>query len=215
MESLHTPKRHILLHCILEAVWFGNPRFTATWLAESMNKTLKALIPLAVFLGIVLFLFRGLGMDPRKVPSPLVDKPAPAFNLPTLNDPLQTVSLDNLKGDVTLLNVWATWCPACRDEHPFLMELAEKRGIRIIGLDYKDQRDAALKWLSDLGNPYQLTLFDGDGRLGLDLGVYGAPETFLVDRDGIIRLRHAGIVDEQVWQDKFRPLFEQYQQQTP
>ena len=171
--------------------------------------------PLLVAFGLGFFLWRGLSLNPQELPSALVGQPVPAFELPSLQQPDQVLAQDILQGEVSLLNVWATWCPACRDEHPFLMELAEKRGIRIIGLDYKDQRDAALKWLSDLGNPYQLTLFDGDGRLGLDLGVYGAPETFLVDRDGIIRLRHAGIVDEQVWQDKFRPLFEQYQQQTP
>jgi cytochrome c biogenesis protein CcmG/thiol:disulfide interchange protein DsbE len=169
--------------------------------------------PLLVAFGLGFFLWRGLSLNPQELPSALIGEPVPAFELPSLENPDRLLTQDILKGRVSLLNVWATWCTACKVEHPFLMELAENRWIPIIGLDYKDNRDAALKWQSDLGNPYQVTLFDSEGRLGLDLGVYGVPETFLIDKDGIIRLRHAGIVNEQVWQDKFRPLFEQYQQQ--
>ncbi len=157
-----------------------------------MNKTLKALVPLAIFVGIVLFLFRGLGMDPRKVPSPLVDKPAPAFSLPALKDPQQTVSLDSLKGDVSLLNVWATWCVSCRAEHKVLMKMAKRNDVRIYGLNYKDERTEAIQWLRYYGDPYVANAFDADGRVGIDWGVYGTPETFLIDKNGIVRHKHIG-----------------------
>ncbi len=161
-----------------------------------MNKTLKALIPLAIFVGIALFLFRGLGMDPRKVPSPLVDKPAPAFNLPTLKDPGRNVSLDDFKGEVTLLNVWATWCVSCRAEHKVLMRMAKRDGVRIYGLNYKDTRPEALKWLDFYGDPYVANAFDADGRVGIDWGVYGTPESFLIDKRGIVRHKHIGPISE-------------------
>jgi len=161
-----------------------------------MNKTLKALIPLAIFIGLVLFLFKGLSIDPRKVPSPLVDKPAPEFNLPALEDPTRTVSLDDFKGEVTLFNVWATWCVSCRAEHKILMRMAKRDGVRIYGLNYKDTRPEAIQWLKFYGDPYMANAFDADGRAGIDWGVYGTPETFLIDKQGIVRHKHIGPISE-------------------
>lgn len=174
-----------------------------------MMRKLLFFLPLVVVLGLGLLLWRGLSIDPKELPSALVGKPVPNFELPWIEQPGENLDQEIFQGEVSLLNVWATWCPACKDEHPFLMELAD-RGVRIIGLDYKDDLNAAKRWLRDLGNPYQATIFDQEGRLGLDLGVYGAPETFLIDKDGIVRLRHAGVVNETVWREKFLPLFDRY-----
>lgn len=174
-----------------------------------MIRKLLFFLPLVVVLGLGALLWRGLSIDPKELPSALVGKPVPNFELPWIERPGENLDQEIFQGEVSLLNVWATWCPACKDEHPFLMELAD-RGVRIIGLDYKDDLNAAKKWLRDLGNPYQATIFDQEGRLGLDLGVYGAPETFLIDQEGIVRLRHAGVVDETVWREKFLPLFDRY-----
>lgn len=117
------------------------------------------------------------------------------------------------KGEVTLLNVWATWCISCRVEHPYLVDLAANQGVRIIGLNYKDDSDEARKWLKNLHNPYQFSVVDADGRLGLDLGVFGAPETYVVDKQGIIQYKHVGVVDDRVWQAKLRPIVQQLRQQ--
>lgn len=174
-----------------------------------MMRKLLFFLPLMVVLGLGLLLWRGLSIDPKELPSALVGKPVPDFELPWIEQPGENLDQEIFQGEVSLLNVWATWCPACKDEHPFLMELAD-RGVRIIGLDYKDDLNAAKRWLRDLGNPYQATIFDREGRLGLDLGVYGAPETFLIDKDGIVRLRHAGVVNETVWRETFLPLFDRY-----
>ena len=176
-----------------------------------MNKTVKALVPLAIFIGIVLFLFRGLGMDPRKVPSPLVDKPAPVFSLPALKYPQQTVSLDTLKGDVSLLNIWATWCVSCRAEHKVLMKMAKRNGVTIYGLNYKDTRPEAIEWLKYYGDPYVANAFDADGRVAIDWGVYGAPETFVVDSQGIIRHKHIGPLTDEIVRDEILPLVQQLQ----
>lgn len=160
-----------------------------------MHKTLKAMFPLFVFLGIVAFLLRGLGMDPHKVPSPLIDKPAPQFRLPKLTDPARMVTTEELlRGHVSLFNVWATWCVACRQEHPVLMQLA--RQVPIYSLDYKDSRPEALAWLRTYGDPYVATAFDADGRVGIDWGVYGTPETFVLDKQGRIRYKHIGPITE-------------------
>ncbi len=171
-----------------------------------MNKTVKALIPLAVFLGIVAFLFRGLGMDPKKVPSPLVDKPAPVFSLPQLKNETLTVSSEDFKGEVTLLNVWATWCVSCRAEHKVLMRLAKREGVRIYGLNYKDTRPEAIKWLKFYGNPYVANAFDADGRVGIDWGVYGTPETFVIDKKGTIRYKHIGPISDQDARETLLPM---------
>lgn len=174
-----------------------------------MNRTLRFFLPLAVFVGIAIFLFRGLGIDPRKVPSPLVGKPAPSFSLPELRDPNRSVSNQDLLGQVSLLNVWATWCVSCRAEHQELMRIAREGGLQIVGLNYKDDRAEAVQWLKRLGDPYRMNAFDADGRAGIDWGVYGTPETFVIDRKGIIRHKHVGPVDRQVWEGTLRPLVQQ------
>lgn len=169
-----------------------------------MNKLL--LIPLAVFLGLVVFLFVGLGRDPREVPSPLINKPAPDFQLPQLQEPTKIFSTQELRGKVYLLNFWGTWCVACQQEHPLLVEYARTGGVPIYGVDYKDERAAALRWLQQLGNPYAGIAFDAEGRTSIDYGVYGAPETFLIDRNGVIRFKQIGPITPDVWQKTILPL---------
>ena len=161
----------------------------------------------AVVLGVVLF--AGIGRDPTRLESPLIGKPVPEFVLEDLHNPEQARDRSVFLGQVSLLNVWGTWCPSCRDEHPDLMRLAREDGIRIIGMNYKDQRADALAWLRHLGDPYQVSLYDPKGTLGFDLGVYGAPETFVIDARGIVRYRHVGVVNERVWNEVLRPLVEQ------
>lgn len=172
----------------------------------------KFLIPLAVFLVLVGFLAVGLGLKPSEVPSPLIGKPAPQFSLPKLSDPSKTFSPTDMKGQVWLLNVWASWCVACKQEHPVLMELARKNIVPIVGLDYKDQRDPALEFLRRGGDPYLLSAVDESGRVGIDYGVYGVPETFLIDKQGIIRYKHIGPITPKSLQETILPLVEQLKQ---
>ena len=172
-------------------------------------KQLRFLIPLGIFLGLVAFLMAGLSLDPREVPSPLIGKPAPAFNLSRLDDPGQHIRREDLIGKVWLLNVWASWCVACRDEHPYLVELAGRKLVPIYGLNYKDTRQAGQQTLSRFGDPYVASLFDADGRVGIDWGVYGVPETFVIDRQGIIRMKHIGPVTPDVIRNKIEPLVRQ------
>lgn len=159
---------------------------------------------IAVVIGVVLF--AGIGRDPTKLESALIGKPVPEFSLQDLHNPDVMLDQSLFRGQVTLLNVWGTWCPSCREEHDDLMWLAEEKGVPIIGLNYKDNRDDALVWLDDLGNPYQKTIYDPKGTLGFDLGVYGAPETFIIDADGIVRYRHVGVINESVWEQKLLPV---------
>ena len=166
----------------------------------------RYLIPLGIFLVIAVFLGIGLGLDPREVPSPLIDKPAPAFTLPQLHQPGQTFSHTDMKGKVWLLNVWASWCVACRDEHPVLVELARSGAVPIVGLNYKDERMDGLRWLNQFGDPYRLSAYDRDGRIGIDYGVYGVPETFLIDKNGVIRYKRIGVVTPEILRDKILPL---------
>ena len=166
---------------------------------------MRYLIPLVLFLALVAFLAIGLGRDPREVPSPLINKPAPAFRLVELKNPSRSFSSEEMRGKVWLLNVWASWCVACRDEHPMLLELARRNAIPIYGLNYKDKPTDAISWLNELGDPYVLSVSDLDGRVGIDYGVYGAPETFLIDRDGVIRLKHIGPLTPDVWNNKIAP----------
>tara|TARA_R110002167_G_scaffold366367_3_gene595490 strand:+ start:12517 stop:13020 length:504 start_codon:yes stop_codon:yes gene_type:complete len=166
---------------------------------------------IAIILG--LFLWKGLSIDPKALPSALLDKPVPIFGLPWLERPGQTLTQEVFKGKVSLLNVWATWCPSCRQEHPFLMELAHNRNIPIYGLDYKDSVAAANKWFSDLGNPYLANIFDEKGTLGFNLGVYGAPETYIIDKNGIIRYRHVGPLNDAIWKETLLPVFSRLQQE--
>ncbi|MGS0676477.1 DsbE family thiol:disulfide interchange protein [Shewanella sp. 0m-4] len=173
-------------------------------------KKLVLFIPLVVFLGMGVFLYKGLFLNPQKLDSALEGKPIPAFQLEVLESG-DTVSNETLKGKVGLLNVWATWCPSCKYEHPFLMTLARKNILPIYGINYRDDRPLAIRELSREGNPYAINIYDHDGRLGLDLGVYGAPESFLVDHKGIIRYRYAGPIDRNVWKETLYPMVQQLQ----
>lgn len=152
----------------------------------------KFLVPIALFVALGVLLAFGLRLDPKKIPSPLVGKPLPAFSLPTLDNPARIVSNADLKGRPVLINVWASWCTACRDEHPLLVELARAGVVPVIGLNYKDKPEDAHAILRHDGNPYGMVLVDASGRTGIDWGVYGVPETFVVDRDGVIRYKHIG-----------------------
>ena len=170
---------------------------------------LRFLIPLALFIVLSGFLLRGLFLNPREVPSPLIDKPAPQFSLAQLAQPDRPFGPQDMKGQVWLLNVWASWCVACRQEHPLLVELAKRKAVPIIGLNYKDKPDAAVGWLAQFGNPYDLSVKDMDGRVGIDYGVYGVPETFLIDKAGVIRFKQIGPITEEVWTKKMQPLIEE------
>ncbi|WP_025823519.1 DsbE family thiol:disulfide interchange protein [Shewanella marina] len=174
-------------------------------------KKLVLFIPLVLFLAMGVFLYKGLFLNPQKLESALEGKPIPAFQLERLENPNQVITNEDLKGKVSMLNVWATWCPSCKYEHPFLMVLARKNIVPIYGINYRDERGAALRELSRLGDPYTENIYDKDGRLGLDLGVYGAPETFIVDHNGIIRFRYAGPVDQTVWTETLYPMIQQLQ----
>jgi cytochrome c biogenesis protein CcmG/thiol:disulfide interchange protein DsbE len=166
-------------------------------------------IPLIFFILLVAFLAVGLRHDPHEVPSPLINKAAPAFQLSQLRDPTLKFSAQDMRGKVWLLNVWASWCVTCRDEHPLLIQYARSGALPIYGLNYKDNRDDALSWLGELGDPYVLSVSDTDGRVGIDYGVYGAPETYLIDRDGVIRFKQVGPVTPDIWQEKILPLAQQ------
>lgn len=182
-----------------------------------MNKYL--FIPLVLFIGLVLFLFIGLRRDPREVPSPLINKPAPAFQLSQLQDQSKTFKTDEMRGKVWLLNFWGSWCIACRDEHPLLLEYSKANIVPIIGVDYKygtdtsDERAAGLQFLGELGNPYSLVVYDPGGRTSIDYGVYGAPESFLIDKDGVIRFKQIGPITDEVWNNKIVPLARQLNSQ--
>ena len=169
-------------------------------------KALKFLIPLAVFGVLVAFCAVGLRLDPREVPSPLINKPAPEFALTELHKPEQTIRRADMLGKVWMLNVWASWCEACRDEHPHLVEFAKLKALPIYGLDYKDQREPAQAWLAERGNPYDASLFDANGRVGIDFGVYGVPETFIIDKQGVIRYKKIGALTPEVLRDDVLPL---------
>ena len=166
----------------------------------------RFLLPLGLFLVLAFFLALGLKLDPREVPSPLVGKPAPGFQAQALGRPEITIKRDDLLGKVWLLNVWASWCGACRDEHPVLVEFARRKLVPIYGLNYKDKREDGLGWLTQFGNPYTESVFDPEGRIGIDYGVYGVPETFVIDRAGVIRYKHIGPVTPEVLRDKLEPL---------
>ena len=171
----------------------------------------RYLVPLGIFIMLVAFLAVGLGLNPREVPSPLINKPAPAFQLPQLHQPDKTFSQQDMKGKVWLLNVWASWCVSCRQEHPLLMDLAKSNVVPIYGLNYKDPREDALAWLKELGDPYVLSIADRNGRVGIDYGVYGVPETFVIDKQGAIRYKQIGPVTPEALQNKILPLVKELQ----
>ena len=158
-----------------------------------MKRRLLLLLPLVVFLGLGFFLYRGLEMNPFARDSALLAKHFPPFNLTTLEDPSRRVDESLLKGEVTLVNIWAEWCPTCKEEMPQLLTLAE-RGVRLVGINYKDTRAKGQEFLGEFGDPFEVNIFDPDGDLGFELGVYGVPETFLVDTEGIIRYKHTGYI---------------------
>ena len=164
----------------------------------------RFLVPLVLVLGLIVFLVMGLRHgDPRALPSPFIGKPAPRFELPTLKNPEVTIGSEDMDGDYALVNVWATWCVMCRAEHPFLLNLAARGEIPIYGINWRDSRPDAIRWLDELGDPYLASAFDVDGRVGIDWGVYGAPETFLVAPEGTVIYKHLGPLDEAIWQREF------------
>lgn len=183
-------------------------KITRRRLAPLMPR-LRLFLPFAAFVLLSLLLFKGLSLDPTSLPSALVGKALPDFELQELHS-AEVLSRQDIIGEPMLVNIWATWCYSCRVEHPYLLELAAS-GIRIVGLNYKDDGVKAVSWLEDLGDPYALTLADSEGMLGLDMGVYGAPETYVVDAQGVVRYRHVGVVDEQVWQSLLVQWFPQAQ----
>ena len=172
-------------------------------------KSLKFILPLVVFVVLVGFLAAGLKLDPREVPSPLIGKPAPGFALTRLDDAGKTIRREDMLGKVWLLNVWASWCVACRDEHPHLLAFARTKSLPMIGLNYKDTRKDGLGWLARFGDPYDASLFDVDGRVGIEFGVYGVPETFIIDKQGVIRFKQIGAVTPEVIQTRILPLLKE------
>jgi len=183
-----------------------------------MNKYL--LIPLALFLGLcfAIFVVMRRGRDPHEIPSPLINKQAPNFSLPQLNNPAKTISATDMRGKVYVLNFWGSWCIACRDEHPLLVEFAKQNVVPIYGVDYKyandstDEQTAARQFLGELGNPYTQVIYDAEGRTSIDYGVYGAPESFLIDKNGVIRFKQIGPITEEVWNNKIVPMAKQLNQ---
>ena len=172
-------------------------------------KRLRFLVPLALFALLVAFLWRGLALDPREVPSPLIGKPAPGFALTRLDDAGRTMRRDDMLGQVWVLNVWASWCAACRDEHPALLAFARSKAVPLIGLNYKDTRADGLRWLNRFGDPYDASLFDANGRVGIDFGVYGVPETFVIDKQGVVRLKHIGPLTPEIIETRMKPLLKE------
>jgi len=164
------------------------------------------LIPLVLFAVLIIFLAIGLGHDPHRLPSALIDKPAPDFALPELRDPGKIISPQQMRGKVWLLNVWGSWCVACREEHPFLMEIARSKALPLYGLSWKDKREDALGVLSELGDPYVLTVSDFDGRVAIDYGITGAPETYLIDKNGVIRYKEPGQLTPEIMEKKILPM---------
>ena len=173
---------------------------------------LRRLLPLLAFVALAVLLYAGIRLsatrDGEALPSPFIGKPAPAFSLPALHDPQRVVDSAALRGQPYLLNVWASWCFACREEHPFFMQLASESRIRLVGYNYKDAREDALRWLQQFGDPYDLIVADEIGRVAIDYGVYGAPETFLIDADGVIRFKHIGPLTPEVWAREIAPRLE-------
>jgi cytochrome c biogenesis protein CcmG, thiol:disulfide interchange protein DsbE len=178
------------------------------------KSVLRYAVPLGIFFALVILLGVGLKLDPREVPSPLIDKPAPAFELPQLHDPSKAFSPKEMAGKVWMFNVWASWCVSCREEHPVLMEFSKQNIVPIYGLDYKDQRADGLKWLAQFGNPYHLSAFDADGRVGIDYGVYGVPETYVIDKRGVIRYKRIGVVTREILRDTIIPLVKELERES-
>jgi cytochrome c biogenesis protein CcmG/thiol:disulfide interchange protein DsbE len=174
-----------------------------------MKRKLLFFLPLIAFVALAAFFLRGLWLNPREIPSPLIGKPAPQFERPKLAAPGESLTNKDMLGQVWILNVWASWCAPCREEHPVWNEFARKKQVPLVGLNYKDQDENAKRWLSDLGNPYTVSIADRDGRVGIDFGVYGVPETFVIDRAGVIRFKHIGAMTPAVLEKKIIPLLQE------
>jgi len=171
----------------------------------------RYLLPLGLFVALAVFLGIGLKLDPREVPSPFIDKPAPALELPTLFDNSKTISNSDLKGKPWILNVWASWCVACRQEHQIFVSYSRSKRVPLIGLNYKDAANDAKAWLQELGNPYDIIAFDLQGSTGIEWGVYGVPETFVIDAEGIVRYKHIGPVSSSTMKNTIIPLLQSLQ----
>ena len=171
-----------------------------------MLRTWRYFLPLAIFVGLLWFLYAGLSLNPREIPSALINKPTPSFELAQLHSPDKKLGNADLKGKVWLLNVWGSWCASCRYEHPFLNQLAKEQVVPIIGLNWKDKPEDAKAWLAKFGDPYMVSVSDLDGRTAIDFGVYGAPETFVIDATGMIRYKHTGPIDATVLREKLLPV---------
>jgi cytochrome c biogenesis protein CcmG/thiol:disulfide interchange protein DsbE len=169
-------------------------------------RALKFVVPLVVFVLLASFFAVGLMRDPREVPSPFIGKPAPAFKLAQLHESQLAFTPEDMKGKVWMLNVWASWCVSCRVEHPLLVEMARRNVVPIVGLNYKDKRDEGMQWLARFGNPYALSAFDVEGKVGIDYGVYGVPETFVIDKQGVIRYKQIGPITPEALEQKILPL---------
>ena len=174
----------------------------------SQRTSVAVFLPLVVFLGLSWVLYLGLYRDPREIPSPLIDKPAPDFHVESLETPGRMVDRKDMLGKVWMLNTWASWCVACRQEHPLLVDFAKTAAIPIVGLDYKDTRVEGMRWLAQFGNPYAESAFDASGRVGIDYGVYAVPETFLIDKQGVIRFKQIGPVTPELLRDTLLPLIQ-------
>ena len=174
-------------------------------------RSLKFIVTFVLFLVLAGFFAVGLQRDPREIPSPFIDKPAPAFKLQQLHDGAKPFAPEDMKGRVWMLNVWASWCVSCRVEHPLLVEMSKRNIVPIVGLNYKDQRDAGIQWLTRFGNPYVLSAYDLDGRVGIDYGVYGVPETFVIDKQGVVRYKQIGPITPEALEKKILPLLKKLQ----
>ena len=191
----------------IEAVEGGKSAAAATAApAGAWVRAWRYFLPLVIFFGLVWFLWRGLSLNPRDLPSVLINKPVPEFSLPQLQQPDKTLSAADMKGQVWLLNVWGSWCVSCRYEHPVLNELSRLQIVPIIGLSWKDKPEDARAWLAKYGDPYKLSVSDIDGRVAINFGVYGAPETFVIDQAGTIRYKHTGPLDAVAMRDILLPL---------
>ena len=168
----------------------------------------RFLIPLGLFVVLAIFLGKGLQLDPRQVDSPLINKPAPDFALTSLAEPDKTIRRQDMLGKVWMLNVWASWCVSCRAEHPVLVDYAKRKQVPLVGLNYKDERADGLAWLKGGGDPYDFSLYDREGRTGIDYGVYGVPETFIIDKQGVIRYKHIGPITPDALAEKIEPLLQ-------
>lgn len=191
------------------------PDRTQTAVRRPRARVVAMLVPLLIFVGLFVFLAIGLTRDPREVPSPLIGKPVPSFSLPPVRGRSLGLATDNLKGEVSLVNVFASWCVPCRQEHPLLMEIKREGIVPVHGLNYKDQPADASRWLDEMGDPYTRTGADLNGRVAIDWGVYGVPETFIIDREGRIAYKHIGPITPAVWQQSLLPLIRKLQATSP